>query len=69
MDPRRPRRLLLLLLACLLGGLLVGAVGHGITGDGSWFLALPLALAAGWWAVADPSACLPPDEPSERPRR
>jgi hypothetical protein len=68
MPAPRLRRLLLLLL-CLLGGSLVGAVGHGLSGDGAWFLALPLALAVGWWAVADPGACLPTDPRDERPRR
>jgi hypothetical protein len=51
------RRLLLLLL-CLAGGLGIGAAGYHLHGAAEWFLALPLCIAAGWLAVADPSACL-----------
>ena len=62
-------RRLLLLLACLLAGALVAVVGHGLSGSGAWALALPLALAIGWWAVADPTTCIPSNESKEEGRR
>lgn len=62
-------RRLLLLLACLFAGALVAVVGHGLSGSSAWALALPLALAIGWWAVADPTACIPSNESKEEGRR
>lgn len=52
-------RRFLLLMACLLAGGLVAVVGHGLSGNSAWALALPAALAVGWWAAADPTTCLP----------
>lgn len=62
-------RRFLLLMACLLAGGLVAVVGHGLSGHGAWALAVPLALALGWWAVADPTTCLPPEDSREGERR
>lgn len=46
------------LVACLAAGGIIGAVGHALTADAAWVLALPAALAVGWWFVADPQRCL-----------
>ena len=51
-----PRRLLGLV-ACTLGGAVVGAIGWWATGAQAWWLAVPTAIAAGWWFVADPTQC------------
>jgi hypothetical protein len=52
----RARRLLLLV-ACVLGGLAAGFAGHALTGDQAWFLAVPGAVALGWLFVGDPTRC------------
>lgn len=50
-------RRLFWLLACTALGLGIGLVGNHLTGDQRWFLALPLALAAGWLFFANPAEC------------
>lgn len=47
------------LLACVSLGLGVGFAGFHLTADQAWFLALPVALLAGWFVLADPTKCLP----------
>jgi hypothetical protein len=47
----------LLLLACLSVGAVVGFVGEAITGSPTWYLAIPAAVALGWLVVADPAEC------------
>ena len=57
---RPPRRLAVrvaALLACAAAGTAVGAVGSALSGDAAWYAAIPVALALGWWFVADPTAC------------
>jgi hypothetical protein len=46
-----------LLVALALAGLAVGVAGHAATGTAWWFVALPIAVAAGWLFVADPTRC------------
>ncbi len=49
-----------LALAVLVGaGALVGVVGSRLTGSDGWYLAIPVALAAGWLWRADPTQCQP----------
>lgn len=55
-----PRRLLGLG-ACLVGGAVVGAIGWWATDAQAWWLAIPAAIAVGWWFVADPTQCAPRD--------
>jgi hypothetical protein len=50
---------LLWLLACLAIGAAIGIGGNWLTGSAAWFLAVPAALAVGWWFFADPTQCLP----------
>jgi hypothetical protein len=52
------------LLACVALGLGAGYAGFHLTGNQAWFLALPAALVAGWFVVADPTKCLPSDKRS-----
>jgi hypothetical protein len=69
--PRGPslRRRLVLLAACLGLGLGVGGFGWALTADDRWFLALPIVLALGWLAVADPERCVSSAErPASRSR-
>lgn len=47
------------MLVCVAVGLAAGAVGLQVTGGATWFLAVPVLLAAGWFVFADPTACLP----------
>jgi hypothetical protein len=47
------------LLALLAVGALVAAAGVRLGGSALWVLALPVALAAGWWMLANPQACVP----------
>ena len=54
-DDLRPR--LGALLGWLAAGMAVGAAGHALSGDSAWAVAVPVALAVGWWRVADPSRC------------
>jgi len=53
------KRRLVWLLACIALGLGVGFAGFHFTGNQVWFLALPVALLAGWFVFADPTKCLP----------
>lgn len=52
------------LLACIAVGALVGVVGSVLTGSDLWYLAVPVAIAAVWMFVADPTQC----EPARRGR-
>lgn len=54
------------MLACIVVGLVIGAIGHAISGSTSWYLALPAAVAVGWMFVADPTECEPPPRPRAR---
>lgn len=67
--PRGLRGRIAWLLACLGAGAAIGAIGHAVTGDAAWFLALPVALAVGWWFVADPERCAPRDSGGAGSRR
>lgn len=53
------------LLAVLGTGAFVGAVGGWLTGSQHWFLAIPGALAVGWWFLANPLACVPEQASSQ----
>jgi hypothetical protein len=35
----------------------VGFAGHALTGDQTWFLVVPGAVALGWLFVGDPTRC------------
>lgn len=52
------RRRLFWLLACTALGLGIGLIGHALTSNPKWFLALPATLAAGWLFFANPEQCL-----------
>lgn len=41
-------------------GMTVGFAGFHFTADQAWFLAVPIALAAGWLIFANPEQCMPP---------
>jgi hypothetical protein len=47
------------LVMCIAVGSLVGALGSSLTGSDRWYLAIPLAVAIGWFFVANPLACEP----------
>ncbi len=51
---------LLILLACLVAGGAIAAAGLLLHGHPGWALAIPAALVAGWWALADPTRCARP---------
>ncbi len=53
------RQRVVLLVACLVLGLGAGFVGLYFTSDTTWFLAVPVCMAIGWFFVADPTACTP----------
>lgn len=53
-------RRLVLLLACLAIGGVIGAAGWLLTDDGRWWLALPAVIALAWLFVADPTRCEAP---------
>jgi len=57
--PMTLARRLAWLAACLALGLVVGLVGFELTAAAGWFLAIPAVLAVGWFAIADPTQCLP----------
>jgi hypothetical protein len=57
-----------LLLACIVVGLVIGAIGHALSGSSAWYLALPAAVVVGWLFVADPTECEPPSRPRARSR-
>jgi len=52
----------LLLIICLGGGGVVGAVGEQFSGNEWWYLAIPIAVAVGWLFVGSPENCVPRDE-------
>lgn len=52
------RRLKLLIL-CLALGVLVALTGQAVAVSPWWWLAVPVAVAAGWLLVADPTRCEP----------
>ena len=56
----------LLLLACCVAGLVIGAVGQSYTSQSAWFLAVPICIAVAWFFIADPNDCVACD--SQRPR-
>lgn len=66
LQPRPPcarppsLRRFLWLLACMAVGMTVGFAGFHFTADQAWFLAVPIALAAGWLIFANPDQCMPP---------
>lgn len=67
------RRRALLLAALAAAGFAVGLLGYGATASGWWLLAVPIAVAAGWLFVADPTrcdgpACPPPGAEDARDR-
>jgi hypothetical protein len=51
----------------LSGGIALGLAGQAVTGEDAWFLAVPLAVAAGWWRLADPGKCTGPPADGEGP--
>jgi hypothetical protein len=57
--PPRPALRLAALLALLAEGALVAVAGAWLVGGQAWALAVPAALALGWWVLANPQACLP----------
>lgn len=62
-------RRLIALLASTTVGASIGVVGHALTGDPWWALAVPVCVAAAWFLVADPTRCTPERPPaSRRPR-
>jgi quinol-cytochrome oxidoreductase complex cytochrome b subunit len=50
-------RRLVLFVACIFIGILVGVIGSRITGSDHWYLAIPALLAVVWFIVADPDEC------------
>ena len=54
----RARRLFWLVV-CIALGLAIGFVGFHFTASSAWFIAIPAVLAVGWFAIADPTQCLP----------
>lgn len=56
---RPPAQRLLLLVACIAAGVVVGLAGRELVGDTA-FLAVPLFIALGWLWVGDPQQCRPP---------
>jgi F0F1-type ATP synthase assembly protein I len=57
-SPARSRlHRLVLFVACICIGILVGVIGSRITGSDNWFLAIPALLAVVWLFVADPNEC------------
>ena len=50
----------LLLLACIALGLTIGFIGQAIMSQSTWFLAVPICIAIGWFFVADPAECIAP---------
>jgi len=53
------RRLKLLVL-CLALGTLAALLGASLVASPWWWLAVPVAIAAGWLLVADPTRCQGP---------
>jgi len=65
-----PWRRLVLLLACIAGGGLVGLIGQSLGGNSAGYLAIPALVLLAWVFVGDPCACLPSAErrPHDRSR-
>ena len=57
------------LTGCVALGLAIGFVGFHFTAEQAWFIAIPAVLAVGWFAIADPTQCLPPGRASSRVER
>lgn len=53
-------RRLLLLIACVALGLMIGFIGEHMTSQTMWFLAVPVCIAIGWLFVANPDECAAP---------
>lgn len=58
--PRSLRNRLAWFVLCLSAGAAAGMAGVWCTGNPSWYLAIPAALALGWLRVANPDECTPP---------
>jgi hypothetical protein len=50
------------LTGCLALGLAIGLIGFHFTAEQAWFIAIPAVLAVGWFAIADPTQCLPSNQ-------
>jgi hypothetical protein len=48
------------LLACVLIGGVVGMVGTWLSGNTTWYVAIPAVIAIGWFVHADPTQCVAP---------
>ncbi len=59
-------RRLLLLLACVVAGLIIGVIGQHMTAQEAWFLAVPVCIALGWLFVANPDECISPHCPPKQ---
>lgn len=59
-NPRSLRNRLVWFVVCLSAGAAAGMAGTWFTGNPSWFLAVPAALAVGWLLVANPDECSRP---------
>jgi hypothetical protein len=57
------------LLACVGAGALIGWAGSTLTGATLWYLAIPVAVAAGWLLLADPTKCETPPARRRRPEQ
>lgn len=55
-----------LLIACIGVGAVIGVLGQFATGNVWWYLAIPIAVAAGWLWVGTPEQCCPEPESIER---
>lgn len=51
------KRRFTLLVVCLAAGAATGALGALATGSEWWYIAIPIALAAGWLRVGTPERC------------
>jgi hypothetical protein len=55
---------LALLVVCIAVGALIGFVARAMGGGSEWFLGIPVLVLGAWLFVSDPTACMPPSEPS-----
>lgn len=62
MKPTAPtlKQRLAWLAGCMVAGLAIGLVAQAFGGSSAWFLAVPVCVALGWLALADPTQCMPP---------
>ena len=59
-----------LLVTCVGVGVAIGAAVRWLTASDAGFLAVPIAVAIGWFMVANPEECTPRDaRPDARARR